>query len=222
MNKTKVLKNVIVTSAVVALGMVFTQKNAYASCETQYGGNETCIVNKSFKITKQVRIEGDNSWKSKVILDNDEKDETVEFKIKVEFRKIDENGDTVDDVSIDGMKMSDELPDELKRIGGSGLTEYWDDFKPGESKTFVIKAQVKDSEFDDDKNFEKCVVNKVKVYRNKDFEGSDTATVCFGNDTEIKELPKTGFDTATIMATLGSATTGLGLFVKKLTSKVSK
>ena len=192
-----------------AVALAVNPAKAYAACETNYGGGQTCTFNKRFDIDKDVRIEGDNEWNDKVT--GVKKDEVVEFRIKIE---------NTGEISVDNMEMKDFLPDELTKISGD-LTEGWDDFEPGEEKEFKIKVVVDPKEFDKE-NFEKCVVNKVKVYRNKDFEGSDTATLCFGNETEIKELPKTGFDTASIMTVLGSATTGLGLFLKKLTSKVSK
>ncbi|KKS10203.1 MAG: hypothetical protein UU64_C0007G0016 [candidate division WWE3 bacterium GW2011_GWF2_41_45] len=70
------------------------------------------------------------------------------------------------------MKMSDSLPDEMDRVGGSGLTEYWDDFEPGETKTFIIEAEIDSDEFDRDEAFDKCIVNKAKVYWGDEFEGS--------------------------------------------------
>lgn len=183
----------ILTVSAFTLVALINSNTAYAGCESNYGGGETCIYNKSFEIEKKVRIEGDNEWKDKVV--DVEEDETVEFRIRVE---------NVGEVGVDDMKYEDFLPDEMERVGGDGLTEYWDGFDPDEEVTFIIEAKVKDSEYDDE-DFEKCVVNKVELYYDDAFEGSDTATVCYG-DEEITELPETG-----PASTVGLALSGLGL-----------
>jgi hypothetical protein len=89
------------------------------------------------------------------------------------------------------MKMEDFLPSEIERVDGDGLTEYWEDFEPGETKTFYIDVEIDSDEFDRE-NFDKCVVNKAEVRYDGKFEGADTATVCYGVG-EITELPETGF-----------------------------
>ena len=63
----------------------------------------------------------------------------------------------------------------------------------------------------DRENFEKCVVNKAEVEWDGNFEGSDTATVCYG-DVEVTELPETG-----AVSTLAIA--GLGLIIAGYTLK---
>lgn len=186
---------------VVTAGVVGVNK-AYAGCESNYGGGETCIYNKRFDIEKKVRKEGDDSWKDKVT--NVKEDQVVEFKIKVKNEG---------EVEVNDMRMKDSLPKEMERVGGSGLTEYWGDFEPGESKTFTIKAVVKDSEYDRE-NFEKCVVNKAEVEYKGDEEGSDTATVCY-SDKEVTELPKTG-GSSTAYGVLGLGLAAIGAFIKKL------
>ncbi|MBU1132880.1 MAG: hypothetical protein ABIA11_00825 [Patescibacteria group bacterium] len=172
-----------------------------ASVYANYGGGE---VNKRFKITKQVRLEGDNSWKDKVT--NVKEGEVIEFRITVENLS-DEEAD-----EFDNMKIEDFLPDELFRVGGSGLTEYWDNFGSGEEKKFTIEVKVEFNEYDRDITFEKCIVNKVELEWDGEFEGSDTATVCYGNE-EPSELPKTGYTST--LAIAGLATLVAGLFAKK-------
>lgn len=182
-------------SALVVAGVVgvLSGGNAYAGCTANYGGGETCIYNKNFDVEKKVRTcdadyyddhgecdkDDDEGWKDKVT--DVEEGDVVEFKIKVK------NDGEVD---VDDMKMSDKLPGEMTRLGGDGLTEYWNDFEAGETKKFYIYAKVDDDEFDRE-NFEKCVVNKAEVEYDGDEEASDTATVCYG-DSEPTELPKTG------------------------------
>lgn len=175
----------------------------FLSAEPVFAGQYGEIYNKRFEIKKKVRIEGDNEWKDKVT--DVEEDDVVEFRIEIK-NKSDEDADDFDD-----MKMEDFLPDEMHRVGGSGLTEYWDDFDSDETKKFTIKAKVDSDEYDRDIDFEKCVVNKAEVRWDGEFEGSDTATVCYGN-IEPSELPETG-----ALSTMGL--TGLGLFIAGLISK---
>jgi hypothetical protein len=42
--------------------------------------------------------------------------------------------------------------------GGAGLTEYWDNFDPGESKSFTLEAKIDEDEYDRDEDFEKCIL----------------------------------------------------------------
>ena len=189
-------KKLILSLLFVSVVALVAQGVVYADCESTYGGGETCIINKRFEIDKKVRImdDDDDDWEDKV-MDVDE-DEVVEFKIKIANRS-DEEADDFDD-----MKMEDFLPSEMERVGGSGLTEYWDDFEPGETKTFYIEARVDEDEYDSDVAFEKCIVNKAEVKWDGNFEGSDTATVCYG-DAEVKELPDTGSTTSIALLGIG-------------------
>lgn len=194
----KLIGSLLIVGLISVLGV----NKAYAGCEANYGGGETCIYNKNLDIEKKVRKEGDGSWKDKVT--NVKEGEVVEFKIKVK-----NDGE----VKVNDMEMIDKLPKEMERVGGDGLTEYWGDFEPGETKTFTIKAVVKDSEYDR-KNFEKCVVNKAEVEYKGDGEASDTATVCY-SDKEVTELPKTG-GSSMVYGALGLGLVALGAVSKKL------
>lgn len=210
MYKNKTAKNLIVLALIIVVFAFVGSVRVYADsdCEDIYGGGQICEVDRRFKITKEVRISGDNSWKDKVT--DVRKGETVEFRITVK-NKSDDEADEADD-----LETKDFLPDEMSKIGGNGLTEEFDNFHPGETKTFIITAKVKDSEYDRDVKFEKCVVNKVELRWKGDFEGSDTATVCYGN-IEPSELPKTGaVDTLAIIG-LGFLT--VGFVTKKKLSK---
>lgn len=204
-------KNLIVLIAALVLVPVIGSKQVFASdCESTYGGGENCLVNKRFEISKEVRVEGDSDWKNKVT--DVSKHDTIEFKIKIKNLSDEEAG------SFDEMKMKDSLPDELQKVGGSGLTEEWDDFDAKDTKTFIIKVKIDPDEFDRDDNFEKCVVNKAEVRWKGKFEGSDTATVCFGKG-KPTELPKTGM--VSDLAIIGIGLLSAGLLVK-LTQKYVK
>ena len=204
--KEKGYKLIALITVVAGLFLLSSDK-ALADCESNYGGGETCIINKRFSIEKKVRIEGDDDWESKVT--DVEEDDTVEFRIRIKNLS-DEDAD----IDFDDMKMKDSLPSEMDRVGGSGLTEDWDDFEPGETKTFIIEAEIDSDEFDRDEAFDKCIVNKAKVYWGDEFEGSDTATVCYG-DGEPKELPETGAVSVTGIAGIGSLLIGALLRKKR-------
>lgn len=205
MNKTKTAKNLIGLSVAVVLFTVLGSiDKVYADCESNYGGGENCVYNKRFEIDKDVRIEGDSEWEEDKVT-GVKRSDTIEFRIKIKNRSDEGAG------SFDDMKMEDFLPDELIRAGGTGLSEYWDDFDAGETKTFILKAKIDSDEFDRDDNFEKCVVNKAEVRWDGKFEGSDTATVCYGNG-EPTELPKTG--AVSELAIVGLALLTAGILVK--------
>ncbi len=191
----KLILSLAVTAGLLVAGMIAGSSKAFADdCEPNYGGGETCLE-EDFDVEKLAKFEDESDDELRKKVTDVKKGDTVVFRIRVK-----NTGDT----TANDMKMEDFLPDELKRVGGSGLTEYWGDFEPGETETFRIKVQVKDSEFDRD-NFDKCVVNVAKAYEDGDKVGSSEASVCYGKG-EITELPATG-PTATVAMTLA----GLGM-----------
>ena len=188
----KITKNLIVTVAAVAF---LFNRRVYAE---QYG---EVVKNKAFRIEKEVRVKDEGDFEDKLVLDEEDFDKVLEFRIEVKNKG---------EVDVDDMKVEDFLPEEMDRVGGDGLTEYWDDFDSGDTKTFYIDAKIDEDEFDRE-NFDKCIVNKAEVRYDGDFEGSDTATVCYG-DVEVTELPETGFvDT---MVPLGLGLIVVGFLVK--------
>jgi LPXTG-motif cell wall-anchored protein/uncharacterized repeat protein (TIGR01451 family) len=197
-----ITNKLIVSAFAVALVSLLGTTKVYAdsNCSTQYGGGKTCESERKLKITKEVRIEGENSWKDKVT--GVTKDQVVEFKITIK-NKSDDGAD-----KYSRLKIEDFLPSEMYWVGGSRTIEFTDNFKPGDSKTFIVKAKVYAWEYDKSYNFEKCVVNKAELRYKDDFEGSDTATVCYGNVTP-SELPKTGAETTLALSGLGMIATGL-------------
>lgn len=184
------------------LVVVLAPKSVFAKCEQEYGGGETCIYNKSFNIDKQVRLEGDDDWEDKVT--GVEEGDEIEFRIRVK---------NTGEITVDDMKMKDSLPDGLKKISGD-LTEEWDDFEPGETKTFRITVEVEDEEFDRDSPFSDCYVNEARVYFDGEEEGKAEAAVCITGD-EITELPETGADATLLMTIAGLSSLGLGIVLKK-------
>jgi hypothetical protein len=189
----------------VAISMV--PLNAIVHADTYGGGEEE----KSIKIVKEVRLEGDNNYKDKVFIDlTDANERTKEIYFRI---TITNTGD-----KIDKLKMEDFLPSELKLIAGN-LTEEWNELDAGETKTFIIKASLKDSEVKEDKDYEKCVVNKAELRQDGDFMGSDVATVCYGNTPT--ELPETGFWPMSGFAGLGMVSLGRLLKSKTKQTKVT-
>ena len=201
------LKKFILPSIVLASLLVAGRIDVLADvdCEPVYGGGEECDFDRSFRITKEVRRLGEEDWDSDGKVHNIKKDQIVEFRVTIKNKG---------DITTDDMKMKDILPDEMERVGGSGLTEYFEDFEPGDEKEFIIEAKVRDEEFDREGDFEDCVTNKAEVYFDKNFEGSAKASVCFGKG-EISELPKTGAETGIISTVAGFGLVALGTLLKK-------
>ena len=200
----KALKIIALVAVFSATASLTSNNSVYAGCESNYGGGETCIYNKSFEVEKKVRIEDEGSYKDKVV--DVREGDVVEFRIRVK---------NVGEVTVDDMKMEDFLPNEMDRVGGSGLTEYWNDFEPGDTKEFVVKAEVDPDEYYNG-TFEKCIVNKVEIEYDGAFEGSDTATVCYNNQvSEVVELPETGATANIAMSLLGTGLIALGTLTKK-------
>jgi len=207
MTNTRVVENKILgylafAAALVFVG-VFSKPVQAVECTPDGAYGETCVYDKNFEVEKKVRLQGDSDWEDKVV--DVPEGKVIEFRIRIK---------NVGEVEVDSMKMIDLLPDELLKTGGAGLTEYWEDFSPDETKTFIIEARIKDSEFDRTDSFEKCVVNKASGYYSDDLVGSDTATVCYSNK-KITELPKAGIDSTQAMALAGFASTGIGLAIRK-------
>lgn len=199
------LNKVLPLTIILGIALVLNTSNSvYADdCDPEVYGGKIC--NKSFKIEKDVRKAGsDDSFEDKVTFKNVKKGDKVEVEFRIRIKN-------VGDLETDNMSYKDKLPSEMSKSGGSGLTEDWDNFEPGEEVKYYIKAKIDPEEFDN-AVFDKCIVNKVELFWNKKFEGADTATVCFSNK-EITELPSTGPTANIVMTILGltSLTSGLGL-----------
>jgi len=200
MNINKNIKTLLITLSLIPLLGIST-----VHADT-YGGGEKEIT---VQIVKEVKLEGDANYRDKVFIDLTNKDETAKA---IYFRAVITNkGDEVKN-----LKMQDFLPSALNKVEGN-LTEEWATLGKNESKTFIIKVSLKDSEIIADKNYEKCVVNKAEVRIDGDFAGSDVATVCYGN--KPIELPKTGILPVAGFAGLGMLSLGSLL---KLSTKKSK
>ncbi|MBI2414258.1 LPXTG cell wall anchor domain-containing protein [candidate division WWE3 bacterium] len=195
-------KGIGFASALTILALSFNGL-AFADCEPDGAYGQICTYTKEFEIDKQVRFVGDDDWKDKIV--GVKEGQKFEFKVSIK-----NNGE----VDVDSMKMIDFLPDEIERISGDELVEYWENFESGERKNFVFEAKVRDVEYDK-KNFEKCVVNKAEAYYSDNEIGSATAVVCYG-DSQPKELPKTGPIDNGLLGILGLVSTGLGLSLKSL------
>jgi LPXTG-motif cell wall-anchored protein len=208
MTNTTVSKNLINTGIKLGLIAIFVGiagMNAKTVFADSYGGGDNDI---KFKIEKEVKLDGDSSWKDKVYIDlTNGSDKNKEILFRVTVKNL--SDDDADE--FDKMKMKDFLPGELYRVGGDYLEENWDDFASGEKKEFIIRAKINDDEMKVSDRFEKCVVNKAELKQDDDFKGADTATVCYGN-IPVSELPKTGLMSVSSVA--GFAFLGLGSLIK--------
>lgn len=174
--------------------------HAFASAYGGGGGNNDV----SLQIIKQVKLDGDSNFKDKVYIDltdQNEKSKDIVFKITITNK-----GD-----KIDNLKYEDFLPSALNKISGD-LTQDVGSLNTDETKTYEIKTSLKDDEVNRDIEFEKCVVNKVELRQDGDYEDNDVATVCFGNIKNPTQLPKTGFMPMTGFAGIGLIS--LGKFIK--------
>lgn len=77
------------------------------------------------------------------------------------------------------LNLEDNLPSTLERVSGIGYTEKVTLY-PKSRKTLEMVVKVKDSEFQTSNFFQKCVVNKANLFKDKDLKDSSTATVCYG------------------------------------------
>ena len=203
--KNKINKNILIPSLVAAFMLA-----SNTSVMAQYGGgggNETEY--KSLQVTKQVKLDGDVNFRDKIYIDltnQDEKGKEIIFKVTVKNR-----GD-----KIDNLKYEDFLPSALNKKSGN-LTQDVGSLNTDETKTYEIKTSLKDDEVNRDTEFEKCVVNKVDLTQDGDFEDSDVATVCYGNVDEPTQLPETGF--VPLMGMVGLGLITAGRYIKKRVNK---
>lgn len=231
----KNVKNNLIFSiipAVIAMVVVSNMavKTTYADCQDIYGGNQNCTVTGHFKIQKWVKLDGQDHWKDDVDIDlNDssENDKAILFKVQVTADVTNDAGVDTSTISFDNLKLKDSLPDELKFLSDrseDALTEKWDNFKPGETKTFFYTTKLTDAEKNKDGEFEKCVVNKASLYMDSDFQGSSDATVCYKKTGEVlgasTELPKTG--ALPTEGIVGAGLIALGLLLKAKNAKYVK
>jgi len=181
------LINLIVLSTVFAF-------NANASGSY---GSSTCS-DSGFDLTKKVSFK-DEEAKQK--LTGIKKGDVFKYTFKIE-NKTDETKT---------LKLVDNLPAELERVGGIGFTEEVTLDKKSSVK-LVMEVKVKDSEFDNKTNFEKCVVNTAHLYKEDAKKESSSATVCYGEGV-AKTLPETGPND--IFALVGLVLASAGIVIRQ-------
>ncbi len=202
------MKNIKQTKNLINLAILTTFVGIFGLTSKPVFAYDNPEVDTKLRIEKDVKLDGDTNWKDKVFIDlnkSSEKDKDVLFRVKVS--NLSDSGAA----KFDKMQMKDFLPGELYRVGGAYLKENWNEFASGETKEFIIKVKLTDAEMNMDKRFEKCVVNKAELRQDGNFEGSDTATVCYGN-IPVEELPKTGF--TSVASIVGMIFLGLGSAIK--------
>lgn len=170
---------------------------AFASCSSS--GYGTTCTNADYNLTKTVVKNGSQENKEKIT--GVKKGENFTYKFKVENK-------TSNEVTLN---LVDNLPSEFERISGIGNTEKIT-LGAKSNKTLEMVVKVKDSEFVNKTNFEKCVVNKANLYKEGSEKDTSTATVCFG-DGVVSKLPQTGPENFVLGA--GALSLALGFALKR-------
>ncbi len=171
---------------------------AFASCDSSaYGTTGSTCSNSEFNLEKRVIKSGTSEDKKKITGVN--KGDTFTFEFKIENK-------TSNEVTLN---LEDNLPSEFEKVSGIGYTEEVK-LDAKSRKTLEMVVKVKDSEFANKSNFEKCVVNKAYISKDKDQKDSSTATVCFGEGV-ANTLPKTGPENIVLGASALSLALGFAL-----------
>lgn len=170
---------------------------AQADCSGSYYGSSSCS-DSGYDLTKRVS-KGDNEPKEKIT--GVRKGDVFKYTFKIE-NKTDETKT---------LKLVDNLPNELERVGGIGFTEEVT-LEKNSSTKITMDVKVKDSEFENKKDFEKCVVNTAHLYKEDARKETSSATVCYGEGT-AKSLPQTG--PSEVLGILGIISTGAGLLIRR-------
>ena len=191
------MKKIIFINLIVA-SFVFTSGVALADCSGAYYGSSSCS-DSGFNLTK--RVSRNDSTEAKEKLTGIKKGETFKYTFKID-NKTDETKT---------LKLIDNLPSELERVGGIGFTEEVT-INKNDSAKLTMEVKVKDSEFENKKDFEKCVVNTAYLFKDSVKKETSSATVCFGEGT-AKDLPATG--PSDVLGVVGSLLIGLGSLINR-------
>jgi len=183
------MKKFVFTNLIVLSFFFF---NVGADCFGSYGSNS--CSNSGYNLSKRVSLK-DEEAKQKII--GIKKDQVFKYTIQVENK----TGESKT------LKLIDNLPNELERVSGIGFTEEITLAKNSSVKVFM-EVKVKDSEFENKTNFEKCVVNTAELYKDGSKKESSSATVCYGEGI-AKNLPETGPNEIFAMVGLILAITGI-------------
>lgn len=175
--------------------MVAYSNIVFANCSS-YGGSTSCTENgKEYDLQKRVKKTESSGKEQKIT--GIKKGDTFTFVFKVENLKNEQ----------ETLKLIDNLPTEFERVSGIGFTEEIT-LKSKESKNLEMVVKVKDSEFENKSNFEKCVVNKAYLKKGDETKDTSTATVCFGDGSanggvsSLENLPKTGAEEVVVAVAL--------------------
>lgn len=164
-------------------------KSAFAlNCVNTAYGNLCSSAPVDYELRKTVSKSNSSTGLTRI--DNIKQGDTFVFYFKI-------SNNTLNEVTL---KLEDNLPASLERVGGVGETETVVLFAKSK-KILEMEVKVKDSEFANKENFQKCVVNKGYLYKDTNLQDSSTATVCFGKGLGSKIVSGTLYD-----GVLGSST----------------
>lgn len=187
------------------IALAFANKaEAAVRCETQYGGDETCLRTGELQIDKEI-FDTDNEnyvdnlgFRGKTFSSNEE----ITFKFTVK---------NVGDETLFNIKVTDDLPSYLFWIDGFEGEYSIDKLNPGDSDERTFKARVvAESQLPADKSLV-CTVNTAEVNEDGGEHDRDTAQFCIGKKVlGVSTLPKTGSNFLLIVGilTIISGTTG--------------
>jgi len=202
-------KNVAIFSIFLSLivSTLFLTPSVFASCKTSSYGVKTCKKEEvKLDVAKRVSLVGSIDRSQKIT--NVKKGQEFIFYITARNES---------DKDLKNLKIVDNLPTEMVRVSGLDSSETFD-LKKGKSKTFEIKAKIRDSEYLTKVQFEKCSVNEASLYYDGKERESGTATVCFGNG-KVTTLPVTGPSDYWMFYSL--AVISAGVIIKTRLSKIN-
>jgi len=179
----------------IATSLIFVL-NVNAECSGSYGSGS--CSNSGYNLTKRVSVK-DESGKQKIT--GIKKGQVFKYTFNVE-NKTNETKT---------LKLIDNLPKELERVNGIGFTEEVK-LEKNSSVKLYMEVKVKDSEFENKSNFEKCVVNTAELYKDGSKKESSSATVCYGEGV-ANTLPETGANE--IFALIGLVLASAGIVIRK-------
>ena len=143
-------------------------KSAFAlNCVSTAYGNLCSGAPLDYDVRKTVSKTADSEGSDRIA--NVSQGDTFTFYFRV-------SNNTLNEVTLN---LEDNLPSVFERVSGISYTEKVTLY-PKSRKTLEMVVKVKDSEFKNNNFFQKCVVNKAYLYKDKDLKDTATATVCYG------------------------------------------
>lgn len=225
----------LLSKIVIATGLVLTfsfavSSEVFADCTPLYGGGVTCPSRGEISIDKFVA-----NPTTGLFVDN-----LTEFDPKfaplqeVTFRILIKNtGDT----NIEEVEIKDLMPDFVSFVSGPGefnqsegkngtLTFKIFNLAPNETREYWVRGKAF-SDADLPENTICKLPNRAQARASEDRFDEDIAEFCIekkvlgkGEPTQIKEIPKTGFNPSLVVFSAGTTLLGLGIIIRRKALKI--